>query len=290
MLKWQPLALQPLASSFAVALQPLATLSTRASALEVLDECQNKLTTCAANVEKAAEYADKTTTALKATQLSYAGALTLDVDGNNRIDSNDAVQLYIAVAMHGFGAAQFLATFQSKLSHTAKRPSAIVRDVTEATAEFNSDHPVHTFACTCTEQCGEGCTFKLTYGENEVGGIPCNANQATVSTKFRQLQGVHADGTVTFTGPACTSAGTHATGTHAMIFEFKDCPSPRPAFNAVGEGNNHPTLVHSWGLGSTGSTPSTDSTCSSTYFRNELWTMGSSWEEGWWSRYMRLFD
>jgi hypothetical protein len=166
---------------------------------------------CVATVEKATTYAEKTTRALKQTKLSYAGALMLDVDGNNLIDSNDAIQLYIAVAMRGFGAVQFLTTFQSKLSHTAKQPGAIVEDVARATSEFNSDHPVQTFTCTCKDDTR---TFKLTYGTTESDPISCGASRDEVEAAFKLLL---PSSTVTFATDISTACGVNG---NTMTFDF----------------------------------------------------------------------
>jgi hypothetical protein len=132
-----------------------SSLLTRAAALTQLDTVQNKLTTCASTftaeeafatateAELAAAEAAKVTSDLaktvcesKATMptnaptaaattgaaASCAGSVAIDTNGNGKVEMSDAIELFVATTMQGYGAAQMLDSSRTKYPAGAVTP------------------------------------------------------------------------------------------------------------------------------------------------------------------------
>ena len=104
---------QVLALDLANIVEP-SSLSTRVEALTQLDTVQNQLTTCASTFTAEKAFATATAAA-KATGAvaSCAGSVAIDTNGNGKVESADAVELFVASTMQDFGAAQVLESFRA---------------------------------------------------------------------------------------------------------------------------------------------------------------------------------
>jgi hypothetical protein len=91
--------------------------------------------TAAATAAAALSTCQAAATSAQSTGTSRAGAVALDIDGNNRVDASDAIQLFVATTMQGFGAQSLLERFQAGTDATTP-PATIVATVAAALGDY----------------------------------------------------------------------------------------------------------------------------------------------------------
>ena len=65
------------------------------------------------------------------------GAVALDVDGNNKVDTSDAIELFVATTMQGFGARDLLLEYRSKYVTGATTPvTTVLATVSKAIDQY----------------------------------------------------------------------------------------------------------------------------------------------------------